>query len=873
MRKQHFWLGTLLAILLSATAVLSASSRNLQADGLTLLAPSACPSGGCAAGQRLNFALDYSVAPEYSGTNTQVCVYTPDSGWSDYGSGWLSTEGLVTGATYTVGETNSICTNNTPAGYSWLAGAYANLSGAASSDQLEIAFNINNATSTAGDVKLRVFQVDSGGTSWSQTADLTSPTINVAALTSSVFVANNAIACGANTPCFINSGDDEPDGLGTGLRDAVQAVSAGSTIQVLGDTFIKSETVLIDKALTLSGVGNARLTYSGSVCSNAMLSVTSEVNIENLTLDDGSCTSSSRTLIDVDSAQQVAIEHNTLKNGYVGILIRNNSGDVRAAFNVIDSQNSYAVFQETSGSDLLLMANNITENANGIQVICNGSGDADHNFWGEGQSAPSSVLGCQVTNGKELGAAGLTDANTPGISAEQVIVTTTKQYAFDNEIAYSRSGGTNYDLVIVNHGQGAAENVPFYDTLGDSIQPCSNYYDVFLADGATPSSLNLALKYDLNSECTSKIESSAYCASGTMAKFPLWWYDPAFNVTEYWDTTGQSPDGTGAGSATGQTTSCNTNLNEIQVSLTDLSSARPRLSTDLGFTPFVVGLANDGGIDLSQFTVTFDTTENKVRWSTSSESNISGFHVLRSDSENGTYARISPLIESIGDNDIGGIYYFTDDSIQFTRTYYYKLEVVNKQGESVEFYGPVSVITSTATPTSTMTRTPTLTRTPWPTRTSTPYYYRSPTSYYRRATSTPWGGPTQVRTYGPTPTPSRTTSTKPTYDPTSDSSDEGYPADGYPLETQIAGDEGSYPPGENSGGSITTPTPGPNDDQGEDQNDGNDREDDQGESPSPDDPSPTTGQAIQWPFMALGSALGIVLLALASWVLIRLRVS
>ena len=744
------------------------------------------------------------------------------------------------------------------------------LPGTATSDQLEIAFNINASATTAGDLKLFVFQVDSGGTNWSQSADLTSSTLDVAALTPSVFIANNATACGANSPCFINSGDDLPNGFGTGLRDAVQAVTAGSTIQVLGDTFIKSETVLIDKALTLSGVGNARLTYSGSVCSNAMLSVTSEVTIENLTLDDGSCTSTSRTLIDVDSAQQVAIEHSTLRNGYVGILVRNNSGDVRVAFNVIDSQDSYAVFQETNGSNLMIMANNITDNANGIQLICNGSGDADHNFWGEDQSAFSSVLGCQVTQGKQLGAAGLTVANTPGISAEQVTVTSSKQYAFGNKIAFSRSGGTNYELIIVNHGRGAAENVPFYDTLGDSILACSNYYDVFLAEGETPSSLNLSLKYDLNAECTSKIESSAYCGSGTMANYPLWWYDPAFNVTDYWDTTGQSPAGTGAGSVSGQTTTCNTSLNEIQVSLTDLASARPRLSTDLGFTPFVVGLENDGGIDLSQFTVTFDTTENKVRWSTSAESNISGFHVLRSDSENGTYARISPLIESIGDANIGGIYYFTDDSIQYTRTYYYKLEVVNKQGESVEFYGPVSVITSTATPTSTMTRTATLTRTPWPTRTSTPYYYRSPTSYYRRATSTPWGGPTQVRTYGPTPTPSRTASTKPAYNPTSASGNDGYPANGYPLETQIAGEEGNYPPSNDSSYQISTPTP--NDNQGHEQDESSEGENSQGENPSQGSQSQFGDQGIQWPFMALGSALGLILLTLASWLLIKIRV-
>ena len=868
MRKRHLWLGSLLAIFLSALFVFSVFSNSDRADGIALLSPSACPSGGCAAGQRLNYSLSYAVSPQFNGTNTQVCVYAPFNGWADFGRGWISAAGLVTGATYAPGQINTVCASNTPPGYEWLGGAYANLPNASTSDQLEVALNISTSTITSGSILFRVFEVDAGGTNWSQTTEFTSSTLAVAPLAQTVFVANNAATCAANTPCFINSGDDLADGLGTGLRDALNAVSDGATLQLLGDYLIKDETVLIDKDVTLTGVNDASLTYYGSDCSNSMLSITAAATIQNLTLDDGSCTSSSRTLIDVDSADAVTIHNNTLMDGYIGVLVRNNTGQVDIAFNTFETQDSYAVLQENNGSDLLLYANNIVDNANGLQVICYADGAADHNFWGTGQTAPANVLGCQVSNGKELGAAALTVAGTPGVSAEKVTVTTSKQYAFNNKIAYSRSDGANYDLIIVNHGQGSSENVPFYNELGNSVSPCSNHYDVFLADGESPSSLNLALKYDLNADCTAQIESSTYCASGSMAAYPLWWYDPAANVTEYWDTTGQAPAGSGANGAAGQITSCNTSLNEIQVTLNNLAANRPRLSTDLGFTPFVVGLPNEGGIDLSQFTVTFDVTQNKIRWSTTAESNISGFHVLRSDTENGTYARISPLIASIGDTNIGGIYYFNDESILYTRTYYYKLEVVNQQGESIEFYGPVSVITSTATPTSTLTRTPTVTRTPYPTRTATPYYYRSPTSYYRRATATPIGsGPTQVRTYGPTPTPSRTSATKPTYNPTTANDASGYPADGYPVigtESPSGGD--GYPAENGTGDQISTPAPNPDGGQ-----DAGTPGQEQGEN-TPGGSSNTSGGDIQWPFMALGAGFGVVALAFLSWVLIKTRV-
>ncbi len=872
MRKPPFWIGSLLAILLSALFVFAVSSNSDRAEGIALLSPSACPSGGCAAGQRLNFSLSYSVSPQSTGTNTQVCVYAPTGGWADFSTGWISDKGLVSSETYELGETNALCSTNLPTGYTWLAGASGKLPVETSSDQLEIALNIRATATSSGSLLFRVYEVDADGTEWSQTGEFTSASLSVAPLAQTVFVANNSTACGANSPCFINSGDDLAKGLGTGLRDAINAVSAGDTIQVLGDYLVKDKTVLLDKDVTLTGVGDASLTYYGSDCSNPLLSVTSGAVIQNLTLDGGACTSSSRTLIDIDSADEVAIHHNTLMDGNVGVLVQNNTGQVDIAFNAFEKQDSYAVYQEYSGSNVLIYANNIVENANGIQVLCNAEGQADHNFWGPGQTAASSVLGCQVSKCKELGAAALTISGTPGVSAELVTVTNSKQYAFNDQIAYSRSDSANYDLVIVNHGQGSSENVPFYDVLGNSISPCSNYYDIFLAEGESPSSLNLAFRYDLNVDCTAKIESptSPYCASGSMAKYPLWWYDPAANVTEYWDTTGQAPEGKGAGGAPGQITSCDTGLNEIQVTLNNLAANRPRLSTDLGFTPFVVGLPNDGGVDLSQFTVTFDTTQNKIRWTTTAESNVAGFHVLRSDSENGTYARISPLIDSIGDTDIWASYYFNDESIQYTRTYYYKLEVVNMQGVSVEFHGPVSVITSTATPTSTLTQTPTVTRTPYPTRTSTPYYYRSPTSYYLRATATPIGsGPTQVRTYGPSPTPSRTSATKPTYDPTSD----GYPSGEYPVGTESPSGSDGYPAENGTGAQISTPTPDPNDGPGgQDSGSPGQEQGKNGGNPSQGGQSDFNGQAIQWPYMTLGAGMGLLALGLLSWLLIKTRV-
>lgn len=871
--RKHFWIGTLLAVFLSAVFVITALSNADRADGITLLSPSACPTGGCSAGQRLDFSVSFPLSPSLYNPWVQVCVYAPTGGWADFSTGWISDEGIDSGIAYTLGDPSGLCTAFTPTNYEWIVGAHTPLTPEVTHDSLDFVLNIGTTSTTSGDVRVLVFEPDDNGY-WGDTSDFTSPTISVTPHASTVYVANTAVECGSHSPCFVNSGDDLAGGLGTGLRDAVNAASAGDTLQILGDYVIKNKSVLIDKAVTLTGVNDSALYYDGMVCTEPLLAITDGAAIQNLTIDGACGTTGHRTLLDVNSSHDVTVTNSTLMDGNIGIRIRNNTGNLNIAFNLIEDNSSYAIYKESVNGEVAIYANNILRNASNYQVTCNGAGNADHNFWGDGEAASANALDCSVTNGKQLGAAITTRPGVPGVSAEQVTVTGTKQYAFSGEIAYQNDGASSYDLVIVNHGQGAIDNIPFYDTLGDSISPCSNYYDVFLTESGSPHILNLYLKYDLNAECEAEIESPAYCGSSNSANYPLWWYDPANNVTEYWDTTGQTPDGTGAGSATGQTMTCNSTLNEIQVEIDTNLNNRPNLINDLNFTPFVAGLPNDGEVNISQFTVTFDGADNKVRWTTTSESNIAGFHVLRSDSENGTYSRISSLIDSIGDSHIGGIYYYTDESIQFTRTYYYKLEVVNLQGKSIGYFGPVSVLTSTATPTPTMTRTPTLTRTLYPTRTPTPYYYRSPTSYYRRATATPIGGPTQVRTYGPTPTPSRTSATKPTYSAATQSGSSGYPVDENNEGTPMAPGENGYPSGSEDGYQVSTATPTTGDEPGDSQdNHGTDTDREPGAEDSPQgEQASSSATKIQWPFMALGSLGGLLFLSILGFILIKTRV-
>ena len=869
--RKTIWIAPLITILLAGMLAISFSSSLAASDELTLVSPEACPASGCAAGQRLNFRISFSVNLQYtSDPNTQVCIYTPTS-WVDYSDGWISDAGLESGANYDEGQTGSVCDNNKGSDL-WITGAYATLPAGTTSDQLEFALRIDSDAVTNGQIKVKVFQADGSGVFSESFSESQSITVTPKEGTS--YVAEAAADCGSHAPCYINSGDNDSDGLGTGLRDAVMAASPSSEILILDDYPIKSETVMIDKDILITAASSgASITYAGegNSCSNPMLSFTNGGTIQDLTINDGNCTSPSRHLIEIDSAVDVTVEHNTLNSGYRAINILDNDGDVSIAFNQITNSLSFAVYRQTAtlAGEVNIYANNIIDNRSGTQVNCNNQGSADYNFWGEGITAISSADNCTVSNGKQLGAPILTSSGDAGVEAVRQEVTGSTTYAFNNNIGVQHTLGNHYEVIIVNHGQGSEENIPFLEEGSGAIKACSNFYDVFLADGAVASDLVLTLKYDLNSSCISTIESSDYCGQSDGSEFPLWWYDPANDVTEGWDRTGQDPEGSASGGAYGQIMTCNTANNTISVTID--SSGRPNLNDDLHFTPFIAGLPLMDGVNLSEFSVTFDVTENDLKWITTSEVNIKGFHILRGNTENGTYSRVSPLIDAIGDTFIGGIYNYTDSNITFTRTYYYKLEVIADDGSSLEIYGPVSVLTSTSTPTPTYTRTPTLTktptltRTPYATRTATLYYYRSPTSYYRPYTSTPKGGPTQVRTYGPSNTPTKTrisTNDTPSTTLTLDRED------GYPMNTQIPQGTQAYPAPEDEGTDVTkTPTP----DNGTTDQDPGDHQSDTGDTSQESPAGEQSGKVIQWGYTILGAAGGVILLAIVSIILAKSR--
>ena len=80
----------------------------------------------------------------------------------------------------------------------------------------------------------------------------------------------------------------------------------------------------------------------------------------------------------------------------------------------------------------------------------------------------------------------------------------------------------------------------------------------------------------------------------------------------------------------------------------------------------------------------------KLEWETESEIDNVGFNIYSAESEFGAYKKINAeLIEAKGSVTSGAVYDFTDAGLENRKTYFYKLEDIDVQGESTT-YDPVS---------------------------------------------------------------------------------------------------------------------------------------------------------------------------------------
>ncbi len=545
-----------------------------------LTSPAVCPTSGCAAGQRLNYKVDFDLGAfvDTLSPNVQVCVYSPLNWSVDVVK--FSSNGGVSGVPYSPGITNC---DAAPGGYALSGGASAQMAAGSFGDALNFGFRIGGAATLGGSVLVRVFEQSGPGT-WVRTSQ-TFSSIPLVPSAENVYVANDASTCGINSPCYVNSAEDLPGGIGTGLKDALDSRSLPTTITILGNYLIKDNTVLVNSADILQGGPSASLSYNGTLCTQPMLKLTAGAKIRNLVIRDGNCSSVSRDLLVIESTSPVLIERNTLTSGKDGIQVTDaNTANLIVQFNQVTGNSGYAIWLGPANTGTLdAVGNNFYANRSGNQVECNSHGKVDHNYWGAGVSTTTAASNCNVTESRRLGAPVLMNQNGAGVTGSRVTVSDTKA-SFMNAVGFQRTGGTDFDIYLIDHGSGSTTNIPFTAGSPTNLNPCSSYWDIFLADGVTlpvDAVLSLFFKYDLSTGCIATISSTRYCNQPDpvdASQFPLYWYDPTGYPTNLsWVTT----------NSTGQATSCQVADNELRVDLD--ASGRPGLA-DLSFLPFVVGL-------------------------------------------------------------------------------------------------------------------------------------------------------------------------------------------------------------------------------------------------------------------------------------------
>jgi hypothetical protein len=95
-------------------------------------------------------------------------------------------------------------------------------------------------------------------------------------------------------------------------------------------------------------------------------------------------------------------------------------------------------------------------------------------------------------------------------------------------------------------------------------------------------------------------------------------------------------------------------------------------------------------IKLSSFTATPKFSKVIIQWSTEAEIENVGFNLYRSETEDGEYIKINDsLIPAQGSSTQGASYEFVDTGLKNRKTYYYKLEDIDLNGNST-FHGSVS---------------------------------------------------------------------------------------------------------------------------------------------------------------------------------------
>lgn len=111
------------------------------------------------------------------------------------------------------------------------------------------------------------------------------------------------------------------------------------------------------------------------------------------------------------------------------------------------------------------------------------------------------------------------------------------------------------------------------------------------------------------------------------------------------------------------------------------SAANKVCGRTTGFSPFIVAQQSSTAATVSGLSAKADGEGVVLTWSTSSETDNEGFNILRSDSANGPFIQINPMmVPAMGGIGMRASYTFTDNEIDAGKNYYYRLQDIDAKG-------------------------------------------------------------------------------------------------------------------------------------------------------------------------------------------------
>ena len=486
----------------------------------------------------------------------------------------------------------------------------------------------------------------------------------------------------------------------TTITAAIAAADAdgGDIINVSAETFTEAALLTVDKDLTIQGQSaNATIVQSNATQNTATYGVFQiesgkTVSISNVTIRHGKKTGASVSGGGINNLGTLTVQNSIICNNNVYYSSGLHYGGGIYSSGTITINNC-------------TVSNNVTgaSYGNGGGICCSGTATITNSTingntaaLGAGLYTPSdctlsitnSTITNNVNNSSTVGG-GINAGTTGNVTLKNCTVANNSGGFYANfatlticNTILADNGTSDYNvassITLTDNGYNIVENQTYSGSPSNwKFSETTNILYNYKADGSSSTSWN---------RNNSALENQNLNLSATLADNGGPTQTLALSSGSFViNTIPQDTTGSGGGDTYNGCPSCDQRI----YSRPD-GSTEPDDNRDIGAYEYGASLL----VELSSFTAQRFEDYVLLEWETASEINNAGFHLWRSEAQDGEYLRITEdLIPADGGPTWGAEYEYEDFDAEPGFTYYYKLEDIDYSGTST-FHGPVSATVS-----------------------------------------------------------------------------------------------------------------------------------------------------------------------------------